>query len=104
MYLLNDTKNIHKIDKRAAYTKNQLHVVSENEEAPLPKVIRGNPKTYVISKILDKRKRKNKIEYKIRWKGYGPEDDTWEPRKKLIEDVPLLVDEFEKTRKSDLKK
>jgi hypothetical protein len=95
IYLLNDIKNINKIDNSVGYTKEQLQVIPKDEEAPNPKVIRGKQTTYVIKKILDKKKVKGKIYYKIRWKGYSEDQDTWEPRTSLIEDVPILVEEFE---------
>lgn len=98
LYLLNDKKDINKIDNQVAYTKNQLQVVGE-EEPPNPKVIRGNPSTYVVQKIVDKKKQNGKIYYKVRWKGYKPSEDTWELRTKLAEDVPILVEEFEKNNK-----
>ncbi len=28
----------------------------------------------------------NEIFYLVRWSGFGPDDDTWESRDKLIED------------------
>ena len=34
---------------------------------------------YVIEKIVDHRNINNVFEFKIRWEGYGEEDDTWEP-------------------------
>jgi hypothetical protein len=95
MYQLNDEKDVNKIDTTAAYTKGQLQVVNENEEAPNPKVIRGKPTTYIVQRLVDKKKMKNKIYYRVRWKGYSPDQDTWETRKALIEDVPLLVKEYE---------
>jgi hypothetical protein len=94
MYQLNDEKDVNKIDTTAAYTKGQLQVVNDDEEAPDPKVIRGKPSTYIVQKLVDKKKENNKVYYKVRWKGY-PGQDTWEPRKTLIEDVPLLVKEYE---------
>lgn len=95
MYLLDG-----KIGKRditpIAYTQNQLQKVPESEKAPLPKVIRGKPNTYIVEKIMEKKKEKNKIYYRVRWLGYSAKDDTWEPRSELIKDVPELVGEYEK--------
>ena len=96
LYQLNDKNDIDKIDQSVAYTKNQLQVVPEDEEAPDPIVIRGEPKTFVVQKILDKKKVNGKIYYKVKWKGYPESEATWEPRSQLIEDVPLIVREYER--------
>ncbi|XP_065305247.1 uncharacterized protein [Dermacentor albipictus] len=54
---------------------------------------------YEVEKILKYRIRgqgKKKIEeYLIRWKNFGPSEDTWEPRKNLLDCEELLI-EFEK--------
>ena len=61
-----------------ARTKQQLSIVKGNERAPDPKYIRGNPEHYIIGQIVDKRRRNNKDEYKVSWKGFtNPNDDTW---------------------------
>ena len=43
---------------------------------------------YVAEKIIAKEKTK----CLVRWQGYGPEDDTWEPRASLPQ---YLIDQFE---------
>lgn len=48
-----------------------------------------------VEEVLDKRKRRGKVEYLVSWRGYGAEDDTWEPEGNL-EHAKELVEEFEK--------
>lgn len=36
-----------------------------------------------VESIIGKRQRQGKIEYLIRWKGFGQGEDSWEPVKNL---------------------
>lgn len=34
---------------------------------------------YVVERIVGQRRRNGRLEYKVRWAGYGEEEDSWEP-------------------------
>ncbi|XP_066031924.1 M-phase phosphoprotein 8 [Chamaea fasciata] len=54
---------------------------------------------FEVEKILDVKKEGGKILYKVRWKGYSSDDDTWEPEVHL-EDCKEVLLEFRKKKLS----
>ncbi|XP_026530877.1 M-phase phosphoprotein 8 isoform X1 [Notechis scutatus] len=50
---------------------------------------------YEVEKILDMKTEDGEVKYKVRWKGYAPDDDTWEPEEHLKDCKEVLL-EFRK--------
>jgi hypothetical protein len=66
----------------------------EREPIPLPPIVTPEgEEEYEVEKILDSRLKRRKLEYYIKWKGYGPEESSWEP-KSLVANAPLKIAEF----------
>lgn len=57
---------------------------------------------FVVEKLLDKRIRNGTVEYLVAWEGYGPEENTWEPKKNL--DCPDIIKAFEDILKEKKKR
>ena len=50
---------------------------------------------YEVEKVLEKRFRKGRVEYFVKWKNY--DETTWEPSKNLT-NVQDLIEKFEKAQ------
>jgi hypothetical protein len=60
---------------------------------PPPVITPEGEEEYEVEKILNSRKVGRQLQYLIRWKGYGPEEDTWQP-KADVANAPELVRRF----------
>lgn len=70
----------------------------EKYNRPSAEVATGNldDSQWLISHIVEKASIAGELHYRVRWKGYEPEEDTWEPSERLKEDAAELVDEYER--------
>ncbi|KAM9189954.1 M-phase phosphoprotein 8 isoform 5-T5 [Dugong dugon] len=74
--------------------------VGEEKDAPVKAEAAGDSEedgedVFEVEKILDMKTEGGKILYKVRWKGYTSDDDTWEPEVHL-EDCKEVLLEFRK--------
>ncbi|KAE9203088.1 hypothetical protein PF005_g14336 [Phytophthora fragariae] len=81
-------------------------------DGPPPLVDASGARRWIAKRIVDRETRKTRASatasasrraratetyYRVRWLGFPPAEDTWEPRKRLVEDIPDIVKEYEAT-------
>ena len=82
--------NVFHIEKLVPYVTNQIS--GREDTRPPPIEIEGNEE-YEVQEILDCRRRRNKWEYLVSWKGYGPNENSWEPREN-VENAQDKINQF----------
>jgi hypothetical protein len=62
----------------------------------------GNKSKWSVSRIMDERPHPDysdgRVQYRIRWTGFAPSDDTWEDAATMEEDIPDLVNSWRQSR------
>ena len=68
---------------------------SAKKKKPEPSKVEEEPveEEYEVEKVLEKRFRKGRVEYFVKWKNY--DETTWEPLKNLT-NVQDLIEKYEK--------
>lgn len=64
-------------------------------------MVKRRKSQFEVESLLDRKEVEGVPRYRVRWKGYSPEDDTWEPLENLQAILPL-VQAFEAGRKKDI--
>lgn len=54
---------------------------------------------YAAERIIRKRTRKGVVEYYVKWKGWGPKHNTWEPEHNILDN--RLIESFKKSLKNE---
>ena len=69
-------------------------IPNRTQPPPLPVEVDGETE-YEVSAILDSRRRRNKLQYLVQWKGYDghAESATWEPSEN-VSNTPVLLAAF----------
>jgi hypothetical protein len=68
-------------------------VFERDPPRPPPIITPDKEEEYEVEEILDSRLRRRKLQYLVKWVGYGPEDNSWEPAEN-VENAAEKVEEF----------
>ncbi|CCO31917.1 Retrotransposable element Tf2 155 kDa protein type 1 [Rhizoctonia solani AG-1 IB] len=79
---LPDNMKIHDVFYMGLLSKVKRNELQAWENRPPPITVDGEEE-YEVEGIMDSRENKGKWEYLIKWKGYGLEESTWEPKANL---------------------
>ena len=87
--------NVFHVDLFRHYTESPLIFGRRTPAPPPPPVIIEGTEEYEVESILRYRKHRRQHQFLVAWKGYGREDQTWEPVSNL-ENCQDLVTKFKK--------
>src|SRR5215469_18426575 len=86
-------KNIHDVfneELLTPYHKPSFPTQPRNTEPP-PDVV-GGELEWEVEEVVDSRKGEGDVVYKVKWKGYGPHEMTWEPPRNLTNAKDAVAD------------
>ncbi|QRW26785.1 Retrotransposable element Tf2 protein [Rhizoctonia solani] len=93
---LPETMKIHDVSYVGLLSKVHESPSQPLPERPPPETIEGEEE-YEVEQIIDSKQQKGKWFYLIKWKGYGPEDNSWEPEE-LLEHSQEEIKRFNQAR------
>ena len=80
--------------KRRLRKEGIADTVEENLKTLPERAAKNTDGNYVVDKILKRRKKSNRYEYLVSWKGY--DDQTWEPRSSFGGGAERIYEEYDK--------
>ncbi|QRW22888.1 Retrotransposable element Tf2 protein [Rhizoctonia solani] len=93
---LPETLKIHDVFYIGLLSKSHKSPNQPFPEQPPPETIEGEEE-YKVEQIIDSKRQRGKWLYLIKWKGYGPEDNSWEPEE-LLEHSQEEIKRFNQAR------
>ena len=104
MYLLDGKFGQMQVEP-VGYTRNQLQIVDANEVQPkdIKPINKIDKNRFEVEKLLERKKIKGVFHYLVKWKNYPKSEATYETRRTLMNDIPQLVERFDK-KEDEIKK
>jgi hypothetical protein len=95
-YRLKLTTNFHRVHPVFHVSKLRPHtpdLIHERRPPPPPKptITNTGEQEYEVETILDSRLHRAKLQYLVKWRGYGPEENSWEPEDHLQNSKSLVT-------------
>ena len=84
------------------YVHPQEALESPNQQLDDDQVVIDNQSIFAAERVLKKRKRKGKMQYKVKWLGYPEDQSTWEPEENILD--KSLIGHFEHGQKRNQRK
>jgi len=88
------TVRIHPVVNVSRIRRYKEQVQGQKKQLALPVIIEGKEE-YEVKKIMNKRRRYEKWEYLVKWKGYTAEENLWEKETNL-KNAKEAVEEYKK--------
>ena len=98
----NDTNVTAEKHDACSPSHSQEALESSNQQLDDDQVVIDNQSIFAAERILRKRKRKGKMQYKVKWLGYPEDQSTWEPEENILD--KRLIEHFEHGQKRNERK
>ncbi|XP_044164848.1 uncharacterized protein LOC122948816 [Acropora millepora] len=98
----NDTNVTAEKHDACSPSHSQEALESSNQQLNDDQVVIDNQSIFAAERILKKRKRKGKMQYKVKWLGYPEDQSTWEPEENILD--KSLIEHFEHGQKRNQRK
>ena len=87
------TMQIHPVFPVSLLTPHHANSITGREQPLPPPVVVENELEWEVKEILDSKLKRGKLHYYVDWKGYTPQDRTWEPAAN-VQNSPQVIAEF----------
>lgn len=81
---------VHPVFHVSLFKKFEISEIPNRIQEPPPAEVIDEEEFWEVERIIKSRKKNGRIEYLVKWEGFGEEDCTWEPEESLTRSAHLL--------------